>query len=152
METHTAESHEQIIEHLNKLIAVDYDAVAAYEAAIERLEHEPYKQKLSQFLADHRRHIQELTESVTMLGGSPRTKGDVKQVLTKGKVVIANLGGDKQILEAMKSNEDETNEQYDRAVQELSPVAPERIRGVLTRGLEDERRHREWIVQTLRGM
>lgn len=152
MEAHTERSHHQSIDRLNDLIALEYDAIAAYEAAVKRLEDRVYVQKLTEFMSDHRRHAQELTETVTMLGGTPRSKGDLGKILTKGKVVLANIGGDKQILQAMKTNEDETNEKYDDAVQQSAANAPERVREVLARALQDERRHREWIVTTLKGM
>jgi uncharacterized protein (TIGR02284 family) len=145
----TGESYENLIDGLNDVIAVDYDAIAAYEAAIERLENEATRKQLGSFKADHERHVRELSDCVTMLGGQPRTKGDIKAILTKGKVVLANLSGNEAILQAMKSNEDQTNQTYEEAVRRYSTSAPSQVQTVLQRGLEDERRHREWIVNAL---
>jgi uncharacterized protein (TIGR02284 family) len=146
------ETFESVIDELNSLIALDLDAVAAYEAAIERLENPTYTQHLSEFMMDHERHVRELTSCVTMLGGEPRRKADFRKILTKGKVILANIAGDKQILHAMKSNEDQTNEKYEKAVNECGVKAPPQVREVLTRGLQDERRHRSWIEQAIREM
>ena len=55
--------------------------------------------------------------------------------------------GDKRILEALKSNEDDTNKAYERAV-EMSRDQPS-AEPVLRAGLEDERRHRAWIEKQL---
>lgn len=55
----------------------------------------------------------------------------VTTVLTKGKVVLGGPMGDKAVLQAMKTNEDDTNTAYERA-------------------LGDERRQRDWMVETIR--
>ena len=146
----TGESYENLIEGLNDVIAIDYDAIEAYEAAIERLENTSYQQQLETFKADHERHVRDLTDCVTMLGGEPREGADMKKLLTKGKVVLANITGDEGILKAMKSNEDQTNKTYEDAVREYAN-APAQVKDALQRGLSDERRHRDWIVQTLQG-
>jgi uncharacterized protein (TIGR02284 family) len=145
----TGESYENLIDELNDVIAIDHDAISAYEAAIERLESSGTQEQLEMFKADHERHVRELSDCVTMLGGEPRTKGDLKKILTKGKVVLANISGDEAILEAMKSNEDQTNKTYEEAVRRHSASAPPQVNDVLKRGLQDERRHRDWIVQAL---
>lgn len=147
----TGESYETLIDDLNDVIAIDYDAISAYEAAIERLDSEDTRKQLGRFKSDHERHVRDLSDCVTMLGGQPRSKGDIKQVLTKGKVVLANLSGDEAILKAMKSNEDQTNQTYEEAVRRHSSTAPPQVQTALRNGLEDERRHREWIVNALGG-
>jgi uncharacterized protein (TIGR02284 family) len=131
---------------LEDLIALDYDAADAYQAAIDRLENARFKQKLMEFKGDHLRHIEELGEILAGMGRTPPKEGDMKSLLTKGKVVMAGLIGDKAILEAMRTNEADTNTAYERAVkfQGLALTA----RDALQRGLEDERRHCEWILQT----
>lgn len=68
-------------------------------------------------------------------------------MLTRGKVMMADLMGDTAILQAMRSNEEDTNTAYERAVKadEGTPAAATALRA----GLEDERRHRAWIEQAL---
>ncbi|HEY3818650.1 MAG TPA: DUF2383 domain-containing protein [Polyangiaceae bacterium] len=135
---------------LNDLIHLDFDAIAAYQAAIDRLHQASDKAQLGRFLADHRRHIVDLTPLVEDNGGNAVTEADYKEILTKGKVVIAGLMGDRAVLEAMKSNEDTTNQMYEKATRE--PSMTTRVRTVLERNLADERRHRAWIEQRLAAM
>lgn len=140
-------TEKEIVSLLNDLIALDYDAIEAYEAAIARLSDTWSKDQLRQFLGDHQRHTVELASFVSRYGFSPVTKADFKQILTKGKVVLGGLGGDKAILAAMRSNEDDTNTAYENAVNKIG--LPESIRITLNRNLSDERRHRTWIEQRL---
>lgn len=142
----TATDSKKIVIHLNDLIELDYDAIAAYQAAIDRLENSTYQGKLAEFRSDHQRHITELGDLVRKEGGTPQEDGDAKKVLTKGKVVLANLAGDEAILKAMKTNEEQTNSKYENAVE---AGYPEPVHSVLQRALSDEERHKAWIEATL---
>jgi len=143
-------AEKDIISTLNDLIALDFDAIEAYEAAIARLSEQRDKNQLRLFMADHKRHTVEVGGRVTQYGGIPTTSGDIKRVLTKGKVVLAGLAGDKAILAAMRSNEDDTNTAYENAIAKQG--MPENCRELMTRNLADERRHRQWIVDRLQAM
>jgi uncharacterized protein (TIGR02284 family) len=132
---------------LNALLELDYDAIEAYRAAIARLESSEDRQQLATFLADHERHTRELTPLVSAMGKEPSKGADMKQWLTKGKVIIAGLVGDKAILMAMKTNEDDTNVAYERAMQRSD--LPSNVRVVIERNLGDERRHRAYIEARL---
>ncbi len=132
---------------LNTLIRLNFDAIEAYTAAIERLENADYRQALTEFRADHARHVEELKELVHWMGAAPAKTGDTMQILTKGKVALGNLRGDKGILQAMKSNEDHTNEVYEKEIGKLR--YSQDMADVLKYHLDDERRHRDWLVQTL---
>lgn len=137
----------QVVSDLNDLMQLDYDAITAYESAIERLESAIYRAKLMEFLSDHKRHVDELANAVRSAGGEPATDGDAKAWLTKGRVVLADIvGDDESILKAMKVNEDQTNAKYEEAL-EAGYLEP--IKAMLRRGLADERRHREWLVATI---
>ena len=136
-----------LVDTLNNLIQLDYDAIDAYEAAIDRLDSAEYKATLKQFRDDHARHTRDLGAVVTELGGKPARQGGAKSMLTRGKVMMATLMGDGAILQAMKSNEDDTNTAYERAVGNAKGSAS--AAAALRAGLEDERRHRAWIEQTL---
>lgn len=134
---------------LNSLIALDYDAVEAYDAAIERLENATYKTRLSEFRQDHVRHTQELSQLARQMGIEPPTGPDAKQLLTEGKVKLAGLLGDRAILMAMKTNEEDTNTAYERAFNHND--LPASARPVIERNYADERRHRAWIMDALKG-
>jgi uncharacterized protein (TIGR02284 family) len=133
---------------LEDLIQLDYDAADAYQAAIDRLENSSYRTRLAEFKRDHLRHITELGEILSDMGRTPPKEVDMKALLTKGKVIIAGLMGDEAVLQAMRTNEADTNTAYERAVNFKGLQA--NTREVLQRGLEDERRHCEWILETLK--
>lgn len=135
---------------LHDLIHLDYDAIAAYQAAIDRLEDSGAKQALTGFRRDHEDHIRNLTPYLEALGGKVPADGDMKQVLTKGKVVVAGLIGDKAILMAMRLNEEDTNTAYERAVEHAE--LPPKLRDLMKKNLADERRHREWLVDRIKKM
>lgn len=139
-------SPEHVLEGLNELVELEYDAIAAYKSAIERINSPAYKSKLSEFLTDHQAHIESLTDLVRKEGGTPEEDGDAKKILTKGKVVLADLAGDEAILKAMKSNENQTNSGYEKAVEK---DFSDHIQSVLQKGLADERRHKAWVETTL---
>jgi uncharacterized protein (TIGR02284 family) len=133
---------------LEDLVQLDYDAADAYQAAIDRLENSSFRSALAEFKRDHLRHITELGDILSSMGRAPPKEGDMKALLTKGKVVIAGLMGDESILQAMRTNEADTNTAYERAVNFKGLQA--NTRDVLERGLEDERRHCGWILETLK--
>lgn len=136
-----------LVDLLNSLIELDFDAIEAYKAAIARMDDMSDRAALARFLEDHERHVADLTPLVVRHGGAPATGGDMKQILTKGKVVLSGLVGDRVVMAAMKTNEDDTNTAYERAV--AHPQADAETLVVLERNLGDERRHREWIQQRI---
>ncbi|WP_106092123.1 ferritin-like domain-containing protein [Enhygromyxa salina] len=133
---------------LEDLIKLDYDAIEAYDAAIKRLKDAESKRQLSEFRNDHQRHTQNLGRFMKQAGKDPPTGPGLKQILTKGKVVLADISGDQAILKAMKSNEDDTNAAYERAVQHEGTSAE--LRDTLRENLNDERRHRSWIERRIK--
>lgn len=139
-----------LLDTLKDLIALDYDALSAYKAAIDRLDDPICRSVLREFMMDHRRHTEDLSPVVTALGGVAPTEGDMKVLLTKGKVLVGQITGDHGILAAMRSNEDDTNKAYENAVRRSD--VPADIRPILERALADERRHRAWIEGTLQRM
>jgi uncharacterized protein (TIGR02284 family) len=132
------------------LIELDYDAIAAYTVAIERLDDITLKTAFEGFRADHMRHVRELSHHLQRLGGRPPEHADVKAVLTKGKVYIGSLASDRGILIAMRSNENDTNTAYDNALG--NDVTTGDLAAVFQQNLSDERRHRRWIEDQLSAM
>lgn len=133
---------------ISELIELDYDAVEAYELAIQRLKSISYKNKIEEFKKDHERHINELNE-ILVIHNKVKVKGpSSKQWLTKGKVVLSNLvGNDITILKAMLTNEEDTNTAYER-VNNHQEKWNDAIT-VLKQGLLDEKRHKKWIEDTI---
>jgi rubrerythrin len=142
--TTTKETDTKLIATLKELVELEHDAIAAYRAALERVDEIGDRSQLASFLEDHQRHVDQLGTAMRELGATPPEGGDLKKILTKGMVVIAGLTGDRLVLAAMKLNEDQTNGAYEAALQ--LPDPPTSVRAILEGCLADERRHRAWIV------
>lgn len=97
------------------LLYLEHDAIAAYDSCIERLDDQMLSAKISEFKQDHLQHVEVLNEMARELGIDAPVEGDMKQMLTTGKVALADLMGDKAVLKAMKTNEDDTVTAYERA-------------------------------------
>ncbi len=138
-----------LVDALNSLIELDFDAIQAYDAAIDRVSSIDDKNQLGGFRADHERHTRDLAECVVKLGGTAKTKGDAKAMLTKGKVVIAGMANEKAVFMAMKTNEDDTNAAYENATTRHD--CPADVMVILQKNLTDERRHRAWIEERIRS-
>jgi uncharacterized protein (TIGR02284 family) len=140
-------NYKELAKLINSLIELDYDAIAAYRTAIQKLGNAEDKAALRGFMADHERHVVDLRPFVEHFGEKASDGTNAMVILTKGKVVIAGLMGDRAILEAMKSNEDETNRKYERATARTD--LPIGLMAVLHKNLADERRHRAYLVNRL---
>jgi uncharacterized protein (TIGR02284 family) len=140
----------ELVDLLVDLIKLDYDAIDAYNSAIQKLKNSSFVDQMRVFRDDHERHTKNLRPFVTELGKQAPTSGDAKSLLTTGKVAIGALLGDKAILMAMKTNEDDTNTAYERATHHKG-MTPE-LKKILSSNLADERRHRTWIEETMKKM
>ncbi|MGV8948873.1 MAG: DUF2383 domain-containing protein [Candidatus Paracaedibacter sp.] len=141
-------TQENFAEALKELIKLEYAATDSYEAAIGRLENPAYKDKLSEFKKDHEGHIKEISALLNQNKHEIPQPGIMgKQLLTTGKVILANMVGDNTILQAMKDNEIDTNTAYERMNDHTDkwPEAKEFIKN----GLQDEKRHKAWLENTL---
>ena len=136
-----------LVSLLTDLIQLDFDAVDAYQAAIDRLDNAQWRATLASFKEDHLRHTAELGDALRSMGHIPPSGGDMKSMLTQGKVVMAGLIGDEAILRAMRTNEADTNTAYERAVQ--FPDLHAGIREILEANFADERRHCAWILSQI---
>lgn len=137
----TSQDYRKLLENF---LLLEHDAVAAYEATIERLELPQNKEKVEEFLRDHQAHIKELHALASREGAENPNHGDAKEYLTTGKVKIAALvGDDAVVLEAMSTNEIDTITAYENAVNNIS--IPSEDRPFFEKGLADERRHKEWM-------
>jgi uncharacterized protein (TIGR02284 family) len=135
------------VKKLNNLIALDIDAVNAYEAAIKRIDVISIQERLREFQQDHRRHVQNLSEFVIRLGGSPRQKPDVKGFIIKGFTAATSAMGNEAALKAMQGNEELTNRTYKSALDEQWPAD---IRTIIERNFADEQRHLAYVKECLR--
>jgi len=137
--TFDSEARKAALDVMNELIQLDYDAIQAYEQAIERCEDSAARADLISFQADHQRHITDLSQAVRLMGGQPEGCGrDLKGILLEGLTALRSVSGTLGALRAMKLNEKLTNRSYERALEARLPGS---ARDVVFRNREDERRH-----------
>lgn len=139
-------NEKETIEKLNDLIKLDFDAVNAYEEAIKRIDLNEVGMRLREFQSDHRRHIDDLSECVRRLGGTPENKPSIKGFFLKQMTSISSSMGNEQALKAMQANETLTNKTYASAIKENWPA---NVRPVIEKNYQDEQRHlnqiKEWV-------
>jgi uncharacterized protein (TIGR02284 family) len=141
--------YENITSVLNDLIQLDIDAVHAYGQAVDNIDDASVRARLQEFQSDHERHVRELSQCVREHGGTPiEHKRDFKGFLIEGMTAIRSATGTKGALKAMKTNELLTNRSYDKA---LAEDLPPRVRDLVMRNRDDERRHLQFIESTLSG-
>ena len=136
----TESTYKDLVEDL---LLLEHDAIAAYESTISRLENPQWKQTVASFKADHDRHVQELRQLASAIGATQHSEGDMKQMLTTGKVALASIMGDSAILGAMRTNEEDTVTAYERAARHSD--VPADARPIFDRAHQDELRHRAWM-------
>jgi uncharacterized protein (TIGR02284 family) len=142
-------THEEIIDELNDLIKLDFDAVQAYNQAIEEIDVPTIRNELTSFRTDHERHVTELTNIVRRYGGEPAEQSrDVTGFLIEGITAVRSKMGTEGALNAMRSNEQLTNREYQNAV---SLDLPMDILAELEANFFDEQRHLQYIEQTING-
>jgi len=140
-----AGTQSNFIEAVQALITLDYETIEAYETAINRLDNQTFQTQLEQFKAEQQKQVVELSEALRKRGEKAPNGPSAKRFLTKGKVALADLAGDKAILKAMHSNESDANDAYERLCSHEGMI-PE-FKAILTKGLADEKRHKEWLQE-----
>ncbi|HRI69035.1 MAG TPA: ferritin-like domain-containing protein [Polyangium sp.] len=136
----------KLLEKLNDLIALDVDAIHAYDQAISACTKDELKKGLTEFRADHDRHVKDLSDCVRQLGGEPQVRRDLKGYFIGGFTAIVSQG-DHSALVAMQTNEELTNSYYRRAL-EMPDLSPD-IRALLEKNFTDEQRHLQWIKEQI---
>jgi rubrerythrin len=132
-------SDPEIVDHLNELRQLDYDAVQTYEVAIGAVDDLDVQEDLTAFKRDHERHITDLDRVIAAHGGSPKELSrDVKGVLLEGLTKLRSVTGTHGALKAMRMNEQLTNRRYDEAVELAFPAD---VLSIVSVNREDERRH-----------
>lgn len=129
---------------LSNLIQMEHDAIAAYDAIIEKLDNFGNKQQIRKFRAEHERHLEDLKKLAKKHQAYRPDATGMKSVLTAGKVNLANMmGGDSAALRAMSTNEADTLTAYRNACNNAH--APADAKKMLQKALDDEERHKAWM-------
>jgi len=135
---------------IKNLLYLERDAIAAYDSCIERLDDRTLSAKIAEFKQDHLQHVQVLTGMARELGIDAPTEGDMKQMLTTGKIALADMLGDAAILKAMKTNEDDTVTAYERAVRHEDAIPASKA--FFIKAYQDEEKHRAWMETTAKTL
>ncbi len=140
-------TQQEIVDELTKLVQLDVDAIAAYDACISAVGGGLIASELSLFKIDHQRHVLEVSQKVLALGRTPpEVKPDVKGGIIGALTAIRSRFGPEQALQAMRGNEQLTNAVYAKA---LAKPFPDDILDVVRRGANDEQRHLAWIERAI---
>ena len=140
-------NRDEILDNLQKLVQLDVDATHAYDQAIKNVKEQVIKDKLIQFQADHRRHIDLLAAKVLELGGTPpELTSDFKGFIISGFTALRSLTGTKGALEAMETNERLTTSKYEEASKKDFPAD---VSTIIQSNLADEQRHLSFIREAI---
>ena len=122
-----------IVDELNELTELEYDAVTACEQAIARIEDSAgdVRAALEACRSEHERHILELQRVVVGLGGTPVERG-------RAGATLQGPPGTLDALKAMRTHETLTNKAYSKAADLRMPLS---ARQVVGKNFDDERRH-----------
>ena len=140
----------ELVAQLNDLMKLDHDAIHAYKLAIHSLQSDEYRRQLGEFLADHERHMEELTQLIKSRDGVPMhmphgTTGVFKLLVQ----AVGAAGNDRSVLLAFKANERGSRDRYREAARAVHPAD---VTSVLARAAEDEARHYAWALETLEDL
>lgn len=123
---------------LNRLVQTDIDALHCYDQAISRIREGATAGVLRAFRIDHDRHVEELSEAVRGLGGTPPSRQDASGRMLSGMTAVAASTGTLSALTIMEANEVVTNRAYEQA---LAADLPTDLRALVAANRDDERRH-----------
>jgi ketosteroid isomerase-like protein len=143
----SSQNDDRLIAELNDLLQLDHDAVQAYTIAIDVVREPRYRERLVEYRADHKRHIEELSALVRERGGLPI---ELPHATAPLKLAVQALGaapGDSSLLLAFKAVEGQARDKYRRIANRTH--APE-VQPVLQQAAADEDRHYAWVEQTLK--
>ncbi|SFP15472.1 DUF2383 domain-containing protein [Tranquillimonas alkanivorans] len=135
---------------VTNLILLERDAIAAYDTCIEKLDNPTLADTIRDFRGDHLQHLDTLQTMAREAGAEAPADGDAKQMMTTGKVTLADMMGDGAVLKAMKTNEDDTVTAYERAANHQDAVPASKA--FFEKALADEQRHRAWMERTAESM
>ncbi len=139
-------TQKSFIEAVKELIELNYDALEAYEVAIDNIEDSEYKKNFKEFKDDHKRHIAELGTFLSKCNEIyPSGPDNTKSLLAIGRTELASLFGDRNIMNALLANEEDANDAYERMNARISDSSDAQIAQIIAQGLEDARKHKDWL-------
>jgi ElaB/YqjD/DUF883 family membrane-anchored ribosome-binding protein len=142
---------QEVLDGLNDLLQLDHDAVAAYDVAISKLEDRDHADQIAGFRRDHERHIRELNEVVSRLGGTPTNHPHATGPFKTALQSLGGLAGDKGLLMSFRTNELQVRTKYDSYASKAMLWPPD-VKRVIDGAALDEERHYAWVAGVLQRM
>ncbi|ALG92351.1 MULTISPECIES: DUF2383 domain-containing protein [Actibacterium] len=132
-------------DHLvQNLMALEQDMLAACETLRDRLSSRDHFDKAEMTCQQLPAHIQELRDYAERVGVTPTEGGDLRALLTVGRVELAALAGDdKTLLRAMSRNESTLVDAWQNAM--ANPETPPDLMPLAEAALTDASHHRAWL-------
>ncbi len=140
-----------VLEGLNDLLQLDHDAIGAYEIAIEKLEDRDHASQIAGFRLDHQRHIRELNQLISELGGTAMNEPHGTAPLKMAMQKAGALGGDRGTLIAWRANELQVRTKYDTYASRAL-TWPSNVKRFIDEAALDEERHYHWVANVLQQM
>jgi rubrerythrin len=145
---HAPPATAEILEGLNDLLQLDHDAVGAYQIAMEKLNDRDHADQIAGFRRDHERHIRELNELISELGGTPKNHPHATGPFKLALQSLGALAGDKGVLMAFRTNELQVRAKYDSYASKANQW-PTHIKRIVDACALDEERHFSWVSRVL---
>jgi hypothetical protein len=141
--------NDYLLDNIKRLIELNYDSVEECHSAIGKVHEDVFKNKLEEFKADHSIQALELAELLKMREdiSSVMTMSFLKNLLTQGKIALANFGGDKSLLRAIRSSEIMLTNFYESVINSEDMTLD--WWSVLEKGLINGKRHIQWLDECL---
>lgn len=134
-----------VIDRLNDHIRCELDILAVVDDALGVSSVDEIRGKLQDFRREHEGHIERLSELVTSLGGIPTSRRDLVGILMGASARIG-ARSDASGLRVLRRDLERTASRYESSLfDELRP----NVREVYEQILADERRHMEWLDETI---
>ncbi|HEX8394915.1 MAG TPA: ferritin-like domain-containing protein [Longimicrobium sp.] len=148
---HVPAATAEILDGLNDLLQLDHDAVGAYQIAMEKLKDRDHAAQIAGFLRDHERHIRELNELITELGGTPKNQPHATGPFKLALQSLGALAGDRGVLMSFRHNELQTRAKYDSYASKAN-MWPTHIKRVVDGAALDEERHYRWVADVMKSL
>lgn len=143
-------NEKELIDALSNLLRMSVDVVSSYQQAAPKIDDEIMRNRLESFRESHERHIQELAQAISRMGGTPpEFAKDFKGYIIEGMAALRSMSGTKGALKALQATEETTNRSYGEAV---SWEVPEDAHTLLRSQFSDVKIHLDYINSNLKAL
>ncbi len=137
----------QLVTELSRLVAMEVDAVRAYENALALVPPGPIRDELVVIGREHRAHADALRGEIAHRGYlPPAITSSIEGVVLGGLGSSPQPHGEEEVLAAVRANEHLASALYGRL---LAKGPPDGARELVERLRAEAERHRSWAERTL---